>query len=116
MENQILSEEFIRFQKLAGIPLTEAVEKSKISDEDMASLEAIWQSIQDLQRETELKISQLEKQREEMKSELADKYLGAYEGPDEPLHFEPFIDYSSKTIEWRRRQSDYDRYYASMRG
>jgi hypothetical protein len=116
MGNQILSEEFIRFQKLAGIPLTEAVEKSKLSDEDIASLEAIGQNMQDIRKEAELKISQLEKQREEMKSELADKYLGTYEGPGEPLHFEPFIDYSSKTIEWRRRQSDYDRYYASMRG
>ena len=116
MGKQILSEEFIRFQKLAGIPLTEAVEKSKINDEDIASLEVIGQSMQDIRKEAELKISQLEKQQEEMRSELADKYLGAYEGPGEPLHFEPFIDYSSKTIEWRRRQSDYDRYYASMRG
>lgn len=116
MGKQILSEEFIRFQKLAGIPLTEAVEKSKLSDEDMAPLEAIWQSIQDLQRETELKISRLIKNREQIKSELADKYLGAYEGPGEPQLFEPFIDYSSKTLEWRRRQSDSDRYYASARG
>ncbi len=91
MGNQILSEEFIRFQKLAGIPLTEAVEKSKLSDEDIASLEVIGQSMQDIRKEAELKISQLEKQREEMESELANKYLGTYEGPGEPLHFEPFI-------------------------
>lgn len=116
MGNQILSEEFIRFQKLAGISLTEAVEKSKLSDEDMASLEAIWQSIQDLQKETKLKISQLEKQREEIKSELADKYLGAYEGPDEPQQFEPYVDYWYKTIEWRKKLSDSEKYYASMRG
>jgi hypothetical protein len=109
-------EEFNRMQKLAGVQLTEVQDKTKISDEDMASLKAFNQSIEDLKVETQLKISQLVKQRDGMKSELADKYLGAYEGPGEPLQFEPFIDYSSKTIEWRRRQSDYDRYYASMRG
>ena len=109
-------EEFSRMQKLAGIQLNEAQDKAKISDEDMASLKAFNQNIEDLKVETQLKISQLVKQRDGMKSELADKYLGAYEGPGEPLQFEPFIDYSSKTIEWRRRQSDYDRYYASMRG
>ena len=116
MEKKITSKEFIRLQKLAGIPLTEAVEKTQLSDEDIESLKTIGQSMQDIRKEVELKISQLEKQREEMKSELAGKYLGAYEGPGEPLHFEPFIDYSSKTIEWRRRRSDFDRYYASARG
>jgi hypothetical protein len=109
-------EEFNRMQKLAGIQLNEVQDRTKISDEDMASLETFNQNIEDLKAETQLKISQLVKQRDGMKSELADKYLGAYEGPGEPLQFEPFIDYSFKTIEWRRRQSDYDRYYASMRG
>jgi len=116
MNKQILSEEFIRFQKLAGISLTEAIEKVQLSDGDIESLKTIGQSIQDIRREAELKISQLEKQLRVLKSELSDKYLGAYEGPGEPLHFEPFIDYSSKTIEWRRRRSDSDSYYSLRRG
>lgn len=116
MKKEIISKEFIRFQKLAGISLTEAIKKTQLNDEDMASLEAIRQSIQDLQKETELKISQLVKQQDEMTSKLADKYLGDYEGQGDPQQFEPYVDYWYKTIEWRSRRSDSDSYYASMRG
>jgi hypothetical protein len=109
-------EEFNRMQKLAGVQLTEVQDRTKISDEDMASLETFNQNIEDLKAETQLKISQLVKQRDGMKSELADKYLGAYEGPGEPLQFEPYVDYWYKTIEWRKKLSDSEKYYASMRG
>ena len=116
MKKQIISDEFNRMQKLAGIPLNEAQDKAKISDEDMASLETFNQNIEDLKAETQLKISQLIKQREEKKSELADKYLGDYEGQDDPQQFEPYVDYWYKTIEWRGKRSDTEKYYASMRG
>jgi len=116
MKKEIISKEFIRFQKLAGISLTEAQDKVKISDEDMASLKAFNQSIEDLKAETKLKISQLVKQQDEMTSKLADKYLGDYEGQGDPQQFEPYVDYWYKTIEWRSRRSDSDSYYASMRG
>lgn len=109
-------EEFNRMQKLAGVQLTEVQDRTKISDEDMASLETFNQNIEDLKAETQLKISQLVKQRDGMKSELADKYLGAYEGPGEPQQFEPYVDYWYKTIEWRKKLSDSEKYYASMRG
>ena len=116
MKKQIISEEFNRMQKLAGIPLNEAQDKAKISDEDMASLKAFSQSIEDLKVETKLKISQLIKQQEEKTSELADKYLGDYEGQGDPQQFEPYVDYWYKTIEWRGKRSDTEKYYASMRG
>jgi len=103
-------------QKLAGIQLNEAQDKVKISDEDMASLKAFNQSIEDLKAETKLKISQLIKQQEEKTSELANKYLGDYEGQGDPQQFEPYVDYWYKTIEWRKRRSDSEKYYASMRG
>jgi hypothetical protein len=109
-------EEFSRMQKLAGIQLNEVQDKVKISDEDMASLKAFNQSIEDLKAETKLKISQLIKQQEEKTSELADKYLGDYEGQGDPQQFEPYVDYWYKTIEWRKRLSDSEKYYASMRG
>lgn len=109
-------EEFSRMQKLAGIQLNEAQDKVKISDEDMAFLKAFNQSIEDLKAETKLKISQLIKQQEEKTSELADKYLGDYEGQGDPQQFEPYVDYWYKTIEWRKRPSDSEKYYASMRG
>ncbi len=109
-------EEFSRMQKLAGIQLNETQDKVKISDEDMASLKAFNQSIEDLKAETKLKISQLIKQQEEKTSELADKYLGDYEGQGDPQQFEPYVDYWYKTIEWRKRLSDSEKYYASMRG
>jgi hypothetical protein len=109
-------EEFSRMQKLAGIQLNETQDKVKISDEDMASLKAFNQSIEDLKAETKLKISQLIKQQEEKTSELADKYLGDYEGQGDPQRFEPYVDYWYKTIEWRERRSDSEKYYASMRG
>ena len=116
MKKQIISDEFNRMQKLAGIPLNEAQDKAKISDEDMASLKAFNQSIEDLKVETKLKISQLIKQQEEKTSELADKYLGDYEGQGDPQQFEPYVDYWYKTIEWRGKRSDTEKYYASMRG
>jgi hypothetical protein len=116
MKKQIISEEFNRMQKLAGIPLNEAQDKVKISDEDMASLETFNQNIEDLKAETKLKISQLIKQSEEKTLELADKYLGDYEGQGDPQQFEPYVDYWYKTIEWRSKRSDSDTYYASMRG
>ena len=116
MKKQIISDEFNRMQKLAGIPLNEAQDKAKISDEDMASLKAFNQSIEDLKVETKLKISQLIKQQEEKTSELADKYLGDYEGQGDPQQFEPYVDYWYKTIEWRGKRSDSEKYYASMRG
>ena len=109
-------EEFNRMQKLAGIQLNEVQDRTKISDEDMASLKAFNQNIEDLKVETQLKISQLVKQRDGMKSELADKYLGDYEGQGDPQQFEPYVDYWYKTIEWRKRLSDSEKYYASMRG
>jgi hypothetical protein len=116
MKKQILSEELKRMQKLAGIPLNEAQDKAKISDEDMAYLKAFNQSIEDLKVETKLKISQLIKQQKEKTSELADKYLGDYEGQGDPQQFEPYVDYWYKTIEWRSKRSDTEKYYASMRG
>jgi hypothetical protein len=116
MKKQIISEELNRMQKLAGIQLNEAQDKVKISDEDMTSLETFNQNIEDLKAETQLKISQLVKQRDEMKSELADKYLGDYEGQGDPQQFEPYVDYWYKTIEWRSKRSDSEKYYASMRG
>ena len=73
MKKEIISKEFIRFQKLAGISLTENIEKTQLSDKDIESLKAIGQSMQDIRREAELKISQLEKQRKEIESELADR-------------------------------------------
>ena len=48
-------EEFNRMQKLAGVQLTEVQDKTKISDEDMASLKAFNQSIEDLKVETQLR-------------------------------------------------------------
>jgi hypothetical protein len=109
-------EEFNRMQKLAGVQLTEVQDKTKISDEDMTSLKTFNQNIEDLKAETQLKISQLVKQRDEMKSGLADKYLGNYEGQGDPQQFEPYVDYWYKTIEWRKKLSDSEKYYASMRG
>ncbi len=114
MANQILSEEFHRMQKLAGIVI-EAQEKSKINDEDIESLKSIGENIRGLQKETELKINELKKQYQEIEDKLAEKYLGPYEGPDRPDLYVGYVDTFYKTVEWRRYNAGGD-YYSTARG